>query len=373
MASQNLFKSLKVGRLTLNQRIAMAPLTRMRATGNQVQDNLHPLYYGQRGSSPGTLLITEATFISAAASGYPNAPGIFKPEHIEGWKKVTAAVHKNKSFLYVQLWALGRVANKALLDSLNLPLVSASDIKENPNDESAPAPRPLTKPEIKEYIVNYVQAAKNAIEAGADGVEIHGANGYLLDQFLHENTNRRTDEYGGSVENRARFALEVVDAVSAAIGADRTAIRLSPWGEFGGMEVGISPIPQFSYLVTELQRRALAGNELSYIHLVDPRWTLSTDGSGLKYTEGSNAFVREIWKGVLVRANGFELDSSKEETNNDDKLVIAVGRHFISTPDLVARWKSGTALNEYDRDTFYTSGATGYTDYPFASEVTASA
>ena len=370
----NLFKPLKVGSLDLQHRIAMAPLTRLRAIGHQVGD-IHVEYYAQRASRPGTLLITEATFISEAASGYANAPGIYKKEHVEGWSKVFKGIHQKKSFVYVQLWALGRSAYKADLDARGLPFVSASDVPvpSSSPDTPSPVPRPLTKEEIKQYVQDYVQAAKNAIEAGADGVEIHSANGYLLDQFLHENTNTRTDEYGGSIENRARFILEVVDAVSEAVGADKVAIRLSPWGIFGDVENGVSPIPQFSYLVAEFQKRALAGKELAYVHLVEPRWAFNKDATGEIFIEGDNAFVRLIWKGVIMKAGGYNPESAKEEADADDKVLIAIGRNFISNPDVVNRFEKNIALNKYDRTTFYGGSEVGYTDYPFADPVTASA
>lgn len=373
-----LFTPLKVGSLQLDHRIVMAPLTRMRAPGHQVTD-IHSKYYAQRGSAPGTLLIAEGTFISEAAGGYPNAPGIFTKEHVAGWKKVASSVHDKKSFLFVQLWALGRAATPEVLKSRGLPFVSASDVKENPEDESAPAPRPLTKEEIKQYVADYVQAAKNAIDAGADGVEIHSANGYLLDQFLHANTNHRTDEYGGSIENRARFTLEVVDAIVEAIGAERTGIRLSPWGIFGGMDGGVSPIPQFSYVVSELQRRANEGKQLAYVHAVEPRLVLENlSENGKEWVEfkrarHSNNFIRDIWTGVFIVAGGIDLKLAKELTEKDDKLLIGIGRDFIATPDLVKRWKQGIKLNPRDRTTYYTPGEVGYTDLPFAEEVAASA
>ena len=366
--SSNLFKAIKVGNANLQNRVVLAPLTRMRAPGHQVQD-IQAKYYAQRGSRPGTLLITEATFISEAASGYPNAPGIYKQEHIDGWRKVFKAVHDNKSFIFVQLWALGRAATKADMDARGLPFVSSSAVAD-PTCNDGALPRALTKEEIKQYVKDYAQAAKNAIEAGADGIEIHGANGYLPDQFLHENTNTRTDEYGGSIENRARFTLEVVDAVIEAIGAEKTAIRISPFGVFGSMEVGVSPIPQFSYLVSEFQKRALAGKELAYLHVFE---NPPVNIPNYVYTElnHQNDFVRLIWKGPLILAGGYNAELAKERVAADDKTLIAMGRYFLSTPDIVNRWEKDIPLNPYHRDTFYTPGEVGYTDYPFAEEVSA--
>ncbi|KAF5096879.1 hypothetical protein D0Z00_002616 [Geotrichum galactomycetum] len=363
----NLFKPLKVGAIEVQTRVAMAPLTRFRAPNHTVTD-LQPIYYGQRSSSPGTLLISEATFISEAASGYENAPGVYKEEHIKAWSKVTDAIHANNSFFFIQLWALGRSAVKADLDKRGLPYVSASDIGESSINSDAPKPIPLTKDDIKQYIKDYVQAAKNALAAGADGVEIHSANGYLLDQFLHENVNQRTDEYGGSIENRARFTLEVVDAVSEAVGADKVALRLSPWGIYGNVDPGVSPIPQFSYVIAELEKRALAGKQLAYISLVDPRVIFDSQHNEI-YTPQSNDFARQIWTGVIVKASGFNYESAKTETEKDDKVIVAFGRHFIANPDLVERFKNEIPLNKYDRNSFYTPGPKGYIDYPFANEV----
>lgn len=357
----NLFKPIQVGSFELQQRLAMAPLTRFRALGHQPLD-LHTTYYGQRSSAPGTLIITEATFISEKAGGYPNAPGIFTDEQIDAWRKVYRRVHENESRIFQQLWALGRSATKAELDKKGLPYVSASPIP-----TATGTPRALTKEEIKEYIQDYVSAAKAAISAGADGIEIHSANGYLLDQFLHENTNQRTDEYGGSIENRARFTLEVVDAVISAIGANKVAVRFSPWSMFGGLDTGVSVIPQFSYVIAELQKRALNGHELAYVHVVEPRVAIK-DKDEPTITTGSNNFVRDIWTGVLVRAGGYKYEHALADTNEDDKLVVALGRLFIANPDIVKRWKEGLSLNKYERSTFYTSGEKGYTDYPFASE-----
>lgn len=355
--------------MDLSTRLVMAPLTRMRATGHQVQD-IHVEYYTQRSAYPGTFVITEATFISEAASGYPDAPGIYKKEHIEGWSKVFKAIHDQKSFVYVQLWALGRFAIKADLDHRGLPFVSSSAIAatDKEDDTETPVPIALTKEEIKQYVADYAQAAKNAIEAGADGVEIHSANGYLPDQFLHANSNNRTDEYGGSIENRARFLLEVIDAVIDAIGADRVAVRMSPWGIYGYLDPGVSPIPQFGYVLEELQARALAGKELSYVHVVEPRFTLQSGTEELlESPRGTNEFIPMIWKGKLIRAGGYELDTAERDTAANHNVLIAKGRDFLSTPDLIKRLQNHVPVNEYNRSLFYTGGAEGYTDYPFMS------
>lgn len=363
-----LFSPIKVGQLELKHRVVMAPLTRMRAPNNVVQKE-HIEYYKQRASRPGTLIITEATFISPEASGYPLAPGIFSTEQRDAWKPVFEAIHSQGSRVYVQLWALGRAAFKADLESRGLPFVSASNVPEPNNNPGSPAPRPLTVEEIDQYVENYVKAARLAIEAGADGVEIHAANGYLLDQFFHENTNLRTDQYGGSIENRARFALRVVDAISEAIGADRVGIRLAPWNIFNSMEKTPLTLAQFAYIAGELQTRANNGKTLSYIHVVEPRWAVVKDVNDVLEVEGSNEFFRSIWKGVLIRSGGYKVDLAKEHTEKDPKTLIAMGRYFIANPDLVNRLERGIELNPYDRSTFYDykTRDQGYTDYPFAT------
>ncbi|KAJ7117178.1 NADH oxidase family-domain-containing protein [Mycena epipterygia] len=230
-----LFEPLTVGTVALQHRVVVVPMTRLKASTEHVP--YLPLvseYYTQRASKPGTLLITESTFIAARAGGSAHVPGIWSPEQIAAWKVVTESVHAKGSFVFMQLWALGRSANSEYLATQDptFPYVSASDVQQTGKDKP---PRPLTVSEIKEYAGLYAQAAKNAVEAGCDGVEIHSANGYLPDQFLQDVTNKRTDDYGGSIENRARFVLEILGAVVSAIGAEKTAIRFSPWSPFQGM------------------------------------------------------------------------------------------------------------------------------------------
>lgn len=362
-----LFSPIKVGNVQLQTHIAMAPLTRLRAPGNTPTE-AHIEYYTQRSIFPGTLIISEGTYISALASGYSNAPGIFNNKQVEAWKPIINAVHKNKSSMFIQLWAMGRSANKEYLDSIGAPYVSASDVPETVNNPTSPQAHPLTESEIKQYIADHVTAARNALKAGADGVEIHAANGYLLDQFLHENTNRRTDKYGGSIENRARFVLEIIDAVIEAVGASRVGVRISPWSLFGEVEYGVSPIPQWSYVTSELQKRKEEGKEIAYLSVVDPRFTVDKNFNLVK-CDGSNEFIREIFKGVIIKAGGFDKETAEKEVEKDNKVVIAVGRHFIANPDLIGRWKHGIELNKYDRSTFYTSDSYGYTDYPFSKDL----
>uniref|UniRef100_A0A060TFD9 ARAD1D22418p n=1 Tax=Blastobotrys adeninivorans TaxID=409370 RepID=A0A060TFD9_BLAAD len=370
VSSSNAFKPIKVGRLDLGHRIAMAPLTRLRADEKtHVLPEMAEEYYEQRASRPGTLIITEATFLSEKAGGYPSAPGVYTSEQIAQWKKVFEKIHAKGSHVYVQLWNLGRVAPERVMGKGNV--LSASDVpfdgSQMPGEYYAPdnVPRPMTVDEIQQFVKDYATAAKNAVEAGADGVEIHSANGYMLDQFLHENTNHRTDEYGGSIENRARFTLEVVDAVSEAIGADRTAIRFSPWGEFGDVDYGVSAVPQWSYLAAQLEKRRREGRELAYVHIVEPRAAGGGDRQAKEHE--SNDFFRLIYGGIIIRAGGLcDRQLIDEYTNKEDKTLIALGRYFISNPDVVDRLEKGIPLTKYNRDTFYSKGPKGYIDYGFA-------
>ncbi|KAH9825790.1 FMN-linked oxidoreductase [Teratosphaeria destructans] len=359
-----LFQPLKVGNIELSNRVVMAPLTRFRATDNHVpQLPLMKDYYVQRSCYRGTLLITEATPISPKAGGYPNVPLISTDEQIKSWKEIVDGVHAAGGKIYMQLWALGRAANKEFKAQEGTgDVVSSSDI---PMCDNSPAPRPLTEDEIQEYIRDFARAAKNAVEgAGFDGVEIHGANGYLIDQFTQDTCNKRTDRWGGSIENRARFALEVSKAVVDAVGSERTAIRLSPYSTFQGMRME-DPVPQFSYLATELKKLNLA-----YLHLVESR----IDGNAVVEKTEKLDFLIEIWgktSPVLI-AGGFKPDSARravDEEYQDKDVAIVFGRYFISTPDLVYRLAKGIEFNDYDRATFHTAQAPeGYIDYPFSEQ-----
>ncbi|ORY86242.1 hypothetical protein BCR37DRAFT_376799 [Protomyces lactucae-debilis] len=351
--SRKLFQPLQVGSLELKHRLVLAPLTRMRATPGHMPWEKAALYYAQRGSVPGTLLISEATFISEAAGGYPHAPGIFNAEQVQKWRKITDAVHAKGSYIYCQLWALGRAATPKVLKSLGHDLVSASAV---PMDAKAATPRALTTQEVEAYVQQYATAAKLAIEAGFDGVELHGANGYLIDQHTQSVSNKRTDKYGGSIENRSRFALEAINAVAKAIGADRTAIRLSPWSGFQGMRMGEGTIPQFTHLIQNLPK------DLAYLHMTESR----VQGIFDKADDDAEKlnFALDLWKGPVVIAGGFRPESAIQVAEQDDRTMIAFGRLWIRNPLLVAQIKLGLPLDKYDRSTFYTKGEQGYTDYP---------
>ncbi|KZV68718.1 NADH:flavin oxidoreductase/NADH oxidase [Peniophora sp. CONT] len=358
-----LFTPIKVGNALLQHRIVLAPLTRFRADDKHVHTELPIKYYEQRASTPGTLLISEGTFITPQAGGYPNVPGIWNEEQIAAWTKVTEAVHAKGGFIFMQLWALGRAANAAVLEQEGpYDVVSASAIQ---LDAEHATPRPLTVEEIKEWVQSYAQAAKNAVRAGFDGVEIHSANGYLLDQFIQTNSNERTDEYGGSIENRIRFVSEVTDAVTDAIGPERTGIRFSPWSPFQGMRMS-DPKPTFSAIAKHLVARH---PKLAYIHAVEPRDNGITAIAELAEGE-SNDFIRDIWSPrPLILAGGFTRELALAATERDKSVLIGMGRYYISNPDLPKRWLQDIALTPYDRDFFYSKGAEGYTDYAFSPDL----
>ncbi|CAO3646952.1 unnamed protein product [Mucor fragilis] len=363
-SSQALFSPIKVGTNTLKHRVVLAPMTRFRATLEAVPTDLQAKYYEQRASDGG-LLVSEATFISRLAGGYPQIPGIYNKTQIEGWKKATSAVHAKGGIFFLQLGHVGRVGSKYLNPNQE-QVVGASDIPcpgKSLTGADNEVPRALTIEEIKSIVNDYAQAAKNAIEAGFDGVEIHGANGFLVDQFINNSSNNRTDIYGGSVENRGRFALEVVNAVASAVGEERTAIRFSPGGAFQGMSSD-NVEETWGYLVSELQK---SHSGLAYLHFIESRADI--EASNQNNTVDTLESYRKIWKGPFITAGGFStsLEFGNEIAEKTGGLV-AYGRAFVANPDLPERLRNGWELNPYDRDTFYSHDAEGYTDYPFYNE-----
>ncbi|OCK79641.1 NADH:flavin oxidoreductase/NADH oxidase family protein [Lepidopterella palustris CBS 459.81] len=361
--SSKLFTPLKIGPITLSNRLVMAPLTRFRADDAHVPLPFVKEYYAQRAVVPGTLLITEATFISPRAGGLPNVPGLWSPEQLVAWKGVTDAVHAAGSHIFVQLWALGRAANPAVLKAEGVgDVVSSSAV---PMAEDAAVPRALSEAEIQDFIADYAKAAKAAIEqAGFDGVEIHGANGYLIDQFTQDTCNQRTDRWGGSIENRARFGLEVAKAVVGAVGKEKVGIRLSPWSLFQGMRMQ-DPVPQFTYLIKRLKELGLA-----YLHLVESRVSGNVDSEKSDRLD----FAVQAWGGVspVLIAGGFKPDLARRAVDveyKDTDVAIVFGRFWISNPDLVFKIQKGIALEQYDRALFYNAKEKkGYVDYPFSKE-----
>ncbi|OQE28785.1 hypothetical protein PENSTE_c003G03501 [Penicillium steckii] len=357
-----LFEPLQIGPMSLKHRIVMAPLTRFRADDDHVQLPIAVEYYTQRASVPGTLIIAESSLISVSNGGVPNAPGIWNDAQVAGWKKITDAVHARGCYIICQLLAPGRAADNATLQKeAGHGILSSSPI---PLTDVAPVPQAMSEDQIQDAIKSYANAAKNAMRAGFDGVEIHGANGYLLDQFLQDNCNRRTDRWGGSIENRARFAVEAATAIANAIGAEKLGYRISPWSSFQGMRMA-DPIPQFTYLIEKLKEL-----KLGYLHVIESRVNNNVD---VEKTEGIE-FALDIWaqtSPVLV-AGGFTPESAKNAVDNEytnNEVAIVFGRHFLANPDLPFRVKHGISLNKYDRTTFYTPKKTeGYTDYVFSEE-----
>jgi NADPH2 dehydrogenase len=353
---------LRVGNCLLQHRLVMAPLTRLRSDEEHVPLDMVVQQYEQRAAVRGTLLITESTYISEWTSGRDaNAPGIYTPEQKQRWKRVTDAVHAKGSFIFLQMWALGRAARPHVLKAKGLEMVSSSATPMDDKPETT-TPRPMTEEEIWQCIKDFGTAAKNATEAGFDGIEIHGANGYLVDQFTQDVCNKRTDRWGGSIENRARFAIEVAKSCIQAVGPERVGIRLSPWSTFQSMRMA-DPIPQFTYLIEQLRSLKLA-----YLHAVESRVAGNAD---IEASE-SIRWVVEAWNHTspVLLAGGFKPDNARtavEEEYSDYDIAIVFGRYFISNPDLPYRVLNGIPLTHYNRDTFYTvKAAKGYIDYPYS-------
>jgi 2,4-dienoyl-CoA reductase-like NADH-dependent reductase (Old Yellow Enzyme family) len=359
----NLFTPLRIGNVPLQHRVVMAPLTRLRADANHVQLPITPNYYEQRASVPGTLLIAEAVQISAAHGGCPHLPGIYTEEQIQAWKKITDVVHAKGSYIFAQLFAPGRAADPETLQREGgYDFVAPSAVPMDPAS-STNVPKEMSEEQIQGAIEDFATAAKNAIKAGFDGVEVHGANGYLVDQFLQDVTNRRSDQWGGDVPNRARFAVEVARALVDAVGADRVGFRVSPWNTWQGMRM-VDPVPQFTYLVEQLKELKLA-----YLHVIESRVINNVD---TEKTEGIE-FLLDIWgktSPVLV-AGGYNAENAEaafEEYKNND-IAVVFGRHFLANPDLPLRIQKGLPLNKYDRSTFYAAmSEEGYANYPFSPE-----
>ena len=350
--------------IQLKNRVVMAPMTRSRAANDEKKptDELHGLYYEQRASAG--LIITEGSQVSERAVGYINTPGIHTQAQVEGWKKVTQRVHAKGGKIFIQLWHVGRISHPYFHDG-ELPL-APSPI--NPEEQSytpdgfkdTVTPKEMTKEDIKTTVEDFKNAAKNAVEAGFDGVEIHSSNGYLFHQFFNGTSNKRTDEYGGSHENKARFFFEVLDAVKEVIPEEKIGARFNPSlnGVFG-MTMDEDTIPTFEYVIKKLNDYNLA-----YIHLSEP----FTDVSDIPYavTEIAKHF-RPLYNGTLMINGGFDQDSGNEVIASGNADLVAYGKPYISNPDLVERFEHGIELAEWDKDTFYTPGKEGYTDYPMAN------
>jgi N-ethylmaleimide reductase len=352
-----LFEPSKLGPITLENRLVMAPLTRNRAVPpGMVPSPLAVDYYGQRASAG--LLVTEASQVSQQGQGYQDTPGIYSKEQVAAWRKVTDRVHGRGGHIFIQLWHVGRISHTALQAGGAAPIApSAIRAKGktfvNGTFADVSEPRALELSEIPGIIEDFRRGAANAKEAGFDGVEIHGANGYLLDQFAKDGANKRTDSYGGSIENRARLMLEVSKAVAAEIGAEHTGIRISPVTPANDISDS-NPQPLFDYIVDQLN--AL---KLIYIHVIEGATGGPRDIAPFDY-----ASLRKRFAGAYVANNGYDFELANKVLAEGAADLIAFGKPFISNPDLVERLKRGAPLNDWDKATFYGGGAKGYTDYP---------
>jgi N-ethylmaleimide reductase len=368
----HLFSPLKIGPYQLGHRLVMAPLTRMRAARPSLAPRpLNAEYYAQR-TTPGGLIIAEASPVMATGFGNPGVPGIYSEEQIKGWRAVVDAVHARGGLIFLQLWHVGRVSHSSFQPGGALPVAPSAvaisaDYKTMTTDGKAAAyetPRALETSEVIGVVEAFRQAARNAKAAGFDGVEVHGANGYLIEQFLQSRSNQRTDQYGGSIENRVRFLMEVTQAVIEVWGASRVGVRLSPYGvanDSGEAE----PMPLYTHAIQSLNAMGLA-----YLHFIEPR----SSGAGRAEVNHQNVpsamvLFRPIWKGVLISAGGFAGESAEAAIAGGNADAVAFGRIFISNPDLPRRLQHGYPLMPYNRATFYGGEEKGYTDYPAYDEM----
>ena len=363
MSANIFFDPLRLGAIVLRNRIVMAPMTRMRAGVGNAPTPLNADYYAQRASAG--LIVTEGTAVSPQAQGYPNAPGIYTAGQIAGWRAVAAAVHARGGTIVMQIAHNGRNSHSSLLPDRVLPVAPSAVPQTIPaftrefQQVPAEVPRALDEEELPGIVSEFRQAASNAVEAGFDGLEIQGANGHLIEQFLENGTNRRTDHYGGTKQNRARLLFEIVAAVSAEIGADRLGVRLSPFGRYAGI-YDSNPLELFTYVIRELSEKAIA-----YLHLIEAR------GSELGLTDQLNdgalnnaALFRPAFDGALITAAAYTTETAAEALRMGHADAVAFGRSFAANPDLPERIRDGAPLAPFDRSTAYGGGAHGYTDYP---------
>jgi 2,4-dienoyl-CoA reductase-like NADH-dependent reductase (Old Yellow Enzyme family) len=344
-----LFDPITIGDITLKNRVIMAPLTRSRASEGRVPNALMAKYYEQRATAG--LILSEATAVTPHGVGYADTPGLWSDEQVEGWKQITTAVHAKGGVIFAQLWHVGRISDPSFLNGE--PPVAPSAIAANGHvsllrpQRPYPVPRALETSELASIVAAYKKAAENAKKAGFDGVEIHGANGYLLDQFLQSKTNQRTDSYGGSVENRARLMLEVTDAAIAVWGANRVGMHLAPRRDSHDMGDD-NPAETFGYVARELGKRKIA--------FIFTREALGEDSL--------SPMMKKEFGGVFIANEKMDKVVAQQVLDSGKADAIAFGKDYISNPDLVERLQSGAPLNQWNAETFYAVGATGYTDYP---------
>lgn len=347
----SLFDAVQLGDVTLQNRIVMAPMTRTRAVQGRIPNDLMRTYYCQRAAAG--LIISEATSVSPLGVGYPDTPGIWCKAQINGWQAITRAVHEKGGKIFLQLWHVGRVSDPEYLSG-EMPVAPSAIACAGQVSLLRPVrdyvvPRTLHIDEIRRTVADFDQAARNALQAGFDGVEIHAANGYLIDQFLHDGSNRRTDEYGGSIRQRSRFLMEIVDACIGVWGAGRVGVHLSPRGDAHDMHDS-DPAALFTYVAQELGRRRLA--------FLCIREALGDDGL--------TCALREAFGGRIIGNEHYTYEQASEAVRQGHVDAVAFGKPYISNPDLVSRFSEGSALSDWDASTFYSSGAQGYTDYPYA-------
>ncbi len=357
----NLFSRVNLGSYTLSNRMVMAPMTRLRANGS-IPTKLMGTYYAQRASAG--LIVTECTMVSPLSNGYMNCPGIYSPEQIEGWRLVTQAVHERGGKIFLQLWHSGRVAHPSLLNG-ELPVAPSAIAPQGQlhtpiGKVNIEVPRALETEEIPPIVQQFRQGAKNAMTAGFDGIELHGAFGYLIDQFLQDGSNQRTDRYGGSIENRARFLLEVVEAVTEVWGGNRVGIKLSPSNTFYGM-YDSDPKATFSYVIN-----ALNNFNLAYIHLMEPN---QIDLANRDVINPVLPVFRSVYKGKIITNGGYTKETGNQVLADEAAELVSYGKLFLANPDLPRRFELGAELNEPTPKTFYGRGdkdaENGYIDYPF--------
>lgn len=361
-----LHSPISLGAISLSHRIVMAPLTRSRAQRpGDIPGDLMLDYYTQRASKGG-LIISEGSTVSKGARGWFGAPGLYTDEQVEGWKKITSAIHEKGGYIFAQLWHTGRSSHVAVTEGPEPVSASVNaeywrnreNLTSTPSGWTQPSPhRALEISEIAGVVEEYRRAAERAKTSGFDGVELHGANGYLIDQFLQDGSNKRTDAYGGSIENRSRFLFEVVEALTSVWGGPRVGVRIGPDGKWNGMSDS-DPQALFTHVAARLNRLRLA-----YLHIIEPRVkgnVVVAEGQPPVATE----YLRKIFANRIITAGGFEPDTAEAVLEKGDADLVAFGRYFVSNPDLPKRIEKKVPLSAYDRDTFYTFDARGYNDYP---------
>jgi N-ethylmaleimide reductase len=354
----DLFSPINLGRLVLPNRIVMAPLTRNRAAAGDVPQPMHTTYYRQRSTAG--LIISEGSPVSPQGVGYPGTPGIYSEAQIAGWQAVTQAVHDAGGHIFLQLWHVGRISHPDLQPGGAVPVAPsairpAGEAVTTTGMQPFVTPRALERDEIQAIVAQFATAARNALQAGFDGVEVHAANGYLIDQFLRDGSNQRTDEYGGSLENRSRFLREVLQAVCEAIGADRVGVRISPENGFNDMRDSRAQ-ETFEYVAGQLN-----GFGLAYLHVVEG--DMVTGGKKLDYGR-----IRAAFEGIYIANCRYDLGRAQQAIATDAADMVSFGALYIANPDLVERFRLGAALNTPDPGTFYGGDEHGYTDYPFMGE-----